>query len=85
MRSALKRSLRPAGSRPRALSPVAAVLLLLGPAVARGGDPATPVELDRLRDHVKVLASDEFEGRGSGEGARKAREYVADAFKGIGL
>ncbi|WZO99651.1 M28 family peptidase [Isosphaeraceae bacterium EP7] len=41
-------------------------------------------ELDRLRNHVEVLASPAFEGR-RGAGARKAEAYVLDAFKKLGL
>ena len=41
---------------------------------------------DELKAHVKYLASDELEGRGSGtEGNRKAAEYIAKYFKQYGL
>lgn len=39
-----------------------------------------------LRMHLTVLASDEFEGRETGEpGAQKAAEYIANHFEAIGL
>ncbi len=39
----------------------------------------------RLRDDLKILASDEFEGRGlSTEGLNKAADYLAAEFKRIG-
>ncbi len=39
-----------------------------------------------LKAHVKYLASDELEGRGSGtEGNKKAAEYLAEQFKAYGL
>ncbi len=41
-------------------------------------------ELARLRSHVAVLASPEFEGR-RGAGARKAEAYVTDQFRRLGL
>ena len=41
---------------------------------------------ERLTDDVKVLASDEYEGRGVGtEGLNLAGEYVANAFAEAGL
>lgn len=39
-----------------------------------------------LRKHLSVLASDEYEGRETGErGQKKAAEYIANHFKSIGL
>lgn len=63
--------------------PVLAVLI--GSAlVARAADMSATEQ--RLLDDVKVLASDEYEGRGVGtEGLKKASAYVAHAFTEAGL
>jgi len=43
---------------------------------------AETIALDRLRNHVFFLASDEMEGRQSGSaGAQAAAEYIASRFK----
>lgn len=48
--------------------------------------PNPEITADELRAHVKYLASDELEGRGSGTGGnRKAAEYIARHFKQYGL
>ncbi len=50
--------------------------------------PALAGDLDptRIADHVKVLASDAFEGRGPAtEGEVKTVKYMADQFKAVGL
>ncbi len=45
-----------------------------------------PITADEIKAHVKYLASDELEGRGSGtEGNRKAAAYIADQMKQYGL
>ena len=50
------------------------------PALASDLDPAL------IADHVKVLASDDFEGRGPAtEGEVKTVKYMADQFKAVGL
>jgi hypothetical protein len=49
-------------------------------ALARSIDPA------RLSDHIKVLSSDAFEGRGPGTpGETKTVAYIAEQFKAVGL
>jgi Peptidase family M28/PDZ domain/PA domain len=41
---------------------------------------------EEVREHVRYLASDELQGRGSGtEGARKAAAYIAERFRAAGL
>ena len=60
----------------------AAALLAAGSG-RRGLEAAEPDEA-RLRAHVAALASPAFEGR-SGAGARKAAEYIAEAFRALGL
>ncbi|MCC7125558.1 MAG: M28 family peptidase [Acidobacteria bacterium] len=50
--------------------------------------PAPPAAVDaaRLMDDVRTLSSDGFDGRRTGsEGGRKARAFVVDRFKTIGL
>lgn len=52
--------------------------------------PAAPVQLDpsaqRMLDDVKILASDEYEGRGVGtEGLNKAAVYISEQFARAGL
>lgn len=49
-------------------------------------EPAVPIEAARLSDHIRILASDEFEGRGPAtEGEKKAIAYISDQMKQIGL
>ncbi|MFM8375781.1 MAG: peptidase M20, partial [Phenylobacterium sp.] len=55
-------------------------LLISSPALSADLDPA------RLTQHVKVLSSDAFEGRGPDtEGERKTVAYLVEQFKGFGL
>ncbi|MEM7261100.1 MAG: M20/M25/M40 family metallo-hydrolase [Planctomycetota bacterium] len=77
---------------------VAGFLVGSGPASSPISTPAAgewPREVERAfrtikpkecYDHVKVLASDEYEGRECGtEGARKAGDYVSEHFRRMGL
>lgn len=49
-------------------------------------DEAKIIDAERLRQHVRTLASDAFEGRAPGQpGGEKAAQYIADAFKSAGL
>ena len=49
-------------------------------------DFAKSISSDDLRKHLTILASDEYEGRETGEsGSRKAAEYIANHFKSLGL
>src|SRR5258708_4308875 len=60
----------------------AAACVLCGPAFA--ADPV--IDPARITGHVKVLASDAFEGRGPAtEGETKTIGYVAEQFKAAGL
>ncbi|MFJ6025377.1 M28 family metallopeptidase [Brevundimonas sp. NPDC092305] len=55
-------------------------LFLASPAHAQQADPA------RLNDHVRVLASDEFEGRGvATPGEQKTVDYIVGQFQALGL
>ncbi len=47
---------------------------------------ATTITADELRAHLEVLASDEYEGRETGEkGQKMAAKYIATYFKSIGI
>lgn len=58
-----------------------------GARLASGADPASPdISADRLLAHIKVLASDEFEGRGPGsKGEDLAVKYISEQFRALGL
>jgi aminopeptidase YwaD len=61
-------------------------LLLCTSVAAFGQTPTAAITAEELKAHVKYLASDELEGRGSGtEGNRKAAAYIADQMKQYGL
>jgi Zn-dependent M28 family amino/carboxypeptidase len=66
-------------------------LLLTGLMIGAGPDPALEKALDGIKPqqvlaHIKVLASDEFEGRGPGTvGEQKTIAYLTDQFRQIGL
>jgi Zn-dependent M28 family amino/carboxypeptidase len=60
---------------------ILASLLLLAAAPA-----ASPISAERIKEDVRILASDEFAGRGPGEvGEAKTVAYLADAFRRAGL
>ena len=47
---------------------------------------AQKIDVDKLKDHIKTLAGDGYEGRGTGaSGEAKANEYIEKQFKKIGL
>ncbi len=47
---------------------------------------ALRIDAEKIRAHVKYLASDELEGRGTGQkGGDAAAEYIAAQFKSYGL
>ena len=56
-------------------------------AVSRGASPTMPAfEASRVLEHIRVLSSDEFEGRAPGsKGEALTVKYLEDQFKGIGL
>jgi aminopeptidase YwaD len=59
-------------------------LFLLGLAV--GQQKSAAITIEELSAHVKILASDEMEGRRAGTpGADRAASYIADEFKSYGL
>jgi len=58
-----------------------ALFLAFG-SVAVGG----PISADRIKADVKILSSDEFQGRGPGEpGEEKTVNYLAESFRKVGL
>ena len=61
--------------------------LVLSFATAAFAAPLAPeFSGDRMLAHIRVLSSDEFEGRGPGtRGEEKTVAYLIDAFKGYGL
>src|SRR4051812_40268958 len=66
---------------------IAAVCLFAEDKVAEKLKPALDVITpDALLAHIKILASDEFEGRAPGsKGEELATKYIADQFRAIGL
>ncbi len=47
---------------------------------------AETITADDIKTHLDILASDEYEGRETGQpGQRKAAQYIADHFKNLGL
>ncbi len=64
---------------------VVVFLPITGP-VARATGSETGLDGTRLMEHVRFLSSDDLEGRATGQpGGEKAAEYVAGAFRGVGL
>ncbi|MBL8896535.1 MAG: M20/M25/M40 family metallo-hydrolase [Planctomycetes bacterium] len=52
---------------------------------ARGAALAQAVELERLRADLSALAAPEMEGRRSGEGMARARAFLVERFRALGL
>jgi Zn-dependent M28 family amino/carboxypeptidase len=62
-----------------------ATVLLTAPMLAQAAD-APKIDPAKLSAHIKVLASDDFEGRGPAtEGEKKTVAYIVDQMKTIGL
>ena len=63
-----------------------ALLTLPLAAFAAGDTPSGPIDPHRMSDIVKVLASDDFQGRAPGTpGEAKTVEYLVGQFKALGL
>ena len=72
----------------RSLPTVAFAVLLSIVLAAQGSTqlPATPIDAARLTEHVKVLASDAFEGRAPATPAeRKTVDYISKQLASIGV
>jgi TonB family protein len=68
-----------------ALLTFASILKMADSATARG-NRAVKIDPQKIREHVKYLASDALEGRGTGQkGGDMAAEYIAAQFKSYGL
>ncbi len=66
----------------RTLSRLAAAALAFAP----GLDAADVSSADRIKEHIRILASDEFEGRApASPGEDKTVKYLVDEFKKLGL
>lgn len=62
-----------------------ATVLLAAPMLAHAAD-APKIDPAKLSAHIKVLSSDDFEGRGPAtEGEKKTVAYIVDQMKAIGL
>jgi Zn-dependent M28 family amino/carboxypeptidase len=78
----------PCTLRLRAISVVACLGIASAWAVGRGGEKASWKEIskDRLLDIIKVLSSDEFEGRApASRGEERTLAYLEEEFKKLGL
>jgi Zn-dependent M28 family amino/carboxypeptidase len=66
---------------------IAVAVIVLATGVVWAAKARTPkVDAERIRTHVKYLASDELEGRGTGqEGGERAAAYIAQEFSSYGL
>jgi Zn-dependent M28 family amino/carboxypeptidase len=63
-----------------------AALLVAGCKPHEATAPKSPIDPARLSQHIKVLSSDDFQGRGPAtEGETKAISYIADQMKAEGL
>ncbi len=70
----------------RRLAALTAALGALLAAVGAGAQPAPTIEPGRLREHVRVLSSDAFAGRGPGEvGEIRTLDYMVAQFTAAGL
>ena len=65
---------------------LAAGILLTSSIACSAAQAAEAISKQRIREDVRVLASDEFEGRGPGQGAEsKTLSYLVSQFKAAGL
>ncbi len=64
----------------------ALIALPAGAADAPSAPPATPIDPARLSEHVRVLSSDDFQGRGPATpGEAKSIDYIAKQFAAAGV
>jgi Zn-dependent M28 family amino/carboxypeptidase len=77
------RKILPIGCR---LGVLASAVLLASCAGHSGPLPSTDIDESAFRDHVRVLASDDFEGRRAGtRGEEKTVAYLVEQFRKLGL
>ena len=70
----------------RKLSPLALLLAACAGGEGAGGSAESAINGDSLMAAVRVLSSDEFEGRAPGTlGEEKTVAYLTERFKGLGL
>lgn len=73
-------------SKPFSAETTALILALAAVATGTAADTPKGISPERMLQHVKVLASDEFEGRAPGSaGEKKTVEYLVSQFKALGL
>ena len=62
------------------------IILLFVSAAIPAQDRTKDFDPEKMRERVKRLSSDDFEGRGPGtEGGKRAAQYIADQLKSIGV
>src|SRR5215813_5514952 len=62
------------------------LLLLFVSAVFPAQNRTTDFDQTKMRERVKRLSADDFEGRGPGtEGGKRAAQYIADQLRSIGV
>jgi Zn-dependent M28 family amino/carboxypeptidase len=76
-------------AKERAMTMILRILSVLFPALAVSavaGPSSSPISKQRIRQDVRALSSDEFEGRGPGQSAEsKTLDYLVSQFKSAGL
>src|SRR4051794_38360490 len=65
---------------------VLGMIIAFGSLDAQSPGPSAAISAERIKTDVRVLSSDEFLGRGPGEGGEeKAIKYIADALAASGV
>jgi len=61
-------------------------LILMSLIILGCDQPVNQIKESNLHEHIKILASDEFEGRGPGsQGGEKTKLYLKNEFQKMGL
>ena len=61
-------------------------LILMSLVILGCEQPVNQIKESNLHQHIKILASDEFEGRGPGsQGGEKTKQYLKNEFQKMGL
>ncbi len=62
------------------------LLFLLAASMVSAQDRTASFDQNKMRERVKRLSADDFEGRGPGTaGGRRAAQYIADQLKSVGV